>query len=208
MRSGIEPLRASYARASVDVLSRAFIDNPATLAILPYPTRRRQAALARAMRGFVECTRRAGQASIVAVDGRVAGAMLTYAPGTRPNGLALGWLAFGPLTAGPRALARYIAADLYLRKIHFKPPHWYLFVLGIDPELQGRGLGSQLIATLCERADRDGVPCYLETDKLSSVRLYERHGFRIELEQDEARLGLRFWTMLRQGSTVRKNAPR
>jgi ribosomal protein S18 acetylase RimI-like enzyme len=124
--------------------------------------------------------------------------MLAFGPASYPLDLrSYAWLAFGPLSAGPRTALRYALADRHLRRLHPHAPHWYLFVLGVDPAEQGRGLGSRMLEELCASADRDGVPCYLETDKESSVRLYQRHGFRVEHDETEPRLGLRFWTMSR-----------
>jgi ribosomal protein S18 acetylase RimI-like enzyme len=195
--------------AAVGVLTRAFIDNPATLAMLPCPERQRRVKLARVMRGFVEAARQAGDASIVRAGGRPGGVMLSFAPGDFPLGvLAYAWLSFGPVAAGPRTALRYALADRHLRRLHPREPHFYLFVLGVEPELQGRGLGGRMLAELCARADRDGLACYLETDKASSVRLYERHGFRVEVDQTEDKLGVRFWTMLREGRAARGPAAR
>src|SRR5215210_1835371 len=58
-------------------------------------------------------------------------------------------------------------------------PHYYLAVLGIEPELQGRGFGSALMQPVLNRCDREGVPAYLESSKRRNVVLYERHGFRV-----------------------------
>ncbi|CAJ1451633.1 unnamed protein product [Effrenium voratum] len=41
-------------------------------------------------------------------------------------------------------------------------PHWYLWFLAVDPEAQGRKVGSKLLAEIQAMQDRDGVPCYLE----------------------------------------------
>jgi GNAT superfamily N-acetyltransferase len=46
-----------------------------------------------------------------------------------------------------------------------------------DQERQGRGLGSELLAPVLRRCDREGVPAYLEASSVQSKRLYERHGF-------------------------------
>jgi GNAT superfamily N-acetyltransferase len=54
--------------------------------------------------------------------------------------------------------------------------HFYL-----DPDLQGRGLGSAVLRTLLERADADGLPVRLDVLQGSAARrLYERHGFTVE----------------------------
>ncbi len=57
--------------------------------------------------------------------------------------------------------------------------HFYL-----DPELQGRGLGSAVLRTLLKQIDSDGVPVRLNVLQGSAARrLYERHGFTVE-DQD------------------------
>lgn len=62
---------------------------------------------------------------------------------------------------------------------HPKEPHWYLSVLGTDPAHQGRGFGAALIEPIVERADGDGVGCYLESSKESNVPYYRRFGFEV-----------------------------
>jgi ribosomal protein S18 acetylase RimI-like enzyme len=60
-----------------------------------------------------------------------------------------------------------------------QPPHWYLAVLGTDPDAQGQGLGSALLRPLLERCDEDGVGAYLESSKEANIAFYARHGFRV-----------------------------
>jgi ribosomal protein S18 acetylase RimI-like enzyme len=63
----------------------------------------------------------------------------------------------------------------------FKPavPHYYLGVIGVDPRLQGRGLGKQLLDAFCALSDDDKLSggVYLETAQQSNVGFYERCGF-------------------------------
>jgi GNAT superfamily N-acetyltransferase len=61
---------------------------------------------------------------------------------------------------------------------HPHEPHEYLWFLGVVPAAQGRGIGSGLMAPVLERADRAGLPAYLEATSPRSKVLYERHGFR------------------------------
>jgi ribosomal protein S18 acetylase RimI-like enzyme len=61
---------------------------------------------------------------------------------------------------------------------HPTEPHWYLPLIGVDPRLQGRGLGAALLAESLRRCDRDGLPAYLEATNPRNMSLYERHGFR------------------------------
>lgn len=56
--------------------------------------------------------------------------------------------------------------------------HFYL-----APHLQGRGLGSAVLASLLRRADAEGLPVRLDVLQGSPARrLYERHGFAVESE--------------------------
>ncbi|MFJ6391391.1 GNAT family N-acetyltransferase [Streptomyces sp. NPDC091972] len=53
----------------------------------------------------------------------------------------------------------------------------------VDPALQGRGLGSAVLRTLLARTDADGGPVRLNVLQGSAARrLYERHGFVVEIE--------------------------
>lgn len=54
-----------------------------------------------------------------------------------------------------------------------------LHTIGVEPEFQGRGLGTALLTALLARADELFAPVFLEvrTDNASALSLYERHGF-------------------------------
>ena len=51
-------------------------------------------------------------------------------------------------------------------------------ILGVEPDAQGQGLGSQVLRPMLDRCDSEGVPAYLESSKATNVPFYERHGFR------------------------------
>jgi GNAT superfamily N-acetyltransferase len=57
--------------------------------------------------------------------------------------------------------------------------HLYLVSLGVEPDRQGQGLGSELLAPGLALCDREGLPAYLETSKERNVAFYARHGFRV-----------------------------
>jgi ribosomal protein S18 acetylase RimI-like enzyme len=60
---------------------------------------------------------------------------------------------------------------------HPDEPHWYLPMIGVDPNAQGRGLGGALMRFAVERCDREGALAYLESSNPRNITLYERHGF-------------------------------
>jgi ribosomal protein S18 acetylase RimI-like enzyme len=61
-----------------------------------------------------------------------------------------------------------------------REPHCHLAPLGVVPELQGHGIGSQLMNRFCEHIDAEKKAAYLETDREVNVRLYERFGFSVK----------------------------
>jgi ribosomal protein S18 acetylase RimI-like enzyme len=77
-----------------------------------------------------------------------------------------------------------------------RPPHFYLAVLGTEPEAQGRGLGSAVLGGVLEQCDSDGVGAYLESSKERNVDFYARHGFRV-LEEIRLLRGPIMWKMWR-----------
>lgn len=96
----------------------------------------------------------------------------------------------------PRSLSALAVVD----KIHPSEPHWYLALLGTDPDHQGTGLGSTVLRPVLERCDRDGFPAYLESSKEANLGFYARHGFEVtgQIEMGRDHNGPPMWTMWRE----------
>lgn len=80
--------------------------------------------------------------------------------------------------------------------LHPTEPVWYLPFIGVDPAHQGRGIGGRLLAAGLARADRDGLPAYLEASTPRNRALYERHGFEV-LAEVRAAGSPPLWPMMR-----------
>ncbi len=76
----------------------------------------------------------------------------------------------------PRA-ARIGAAMEWSHMRRLREPHYYVRDIGVQPEMQGRGLGSTLMGPTLEQCDREGLPAYIEASSVRSAALYERLGF-------------------------------
>jgi GNAT superfamily N-acetyltransferase len=76
-------------------------------------------------------------------------------------------------------------------------PHWYGFLLGVDPVFQGKGYASALIMPMLTRLDRERLPCYLETHKEKNVSIYKHYGFKLIHEETIPRTSINHWVMLR-----------
>lgn len=56
-------------------------------------------------------------------------------------------------------------------------PHYYLSLLGTDPDRRGRGEGMGLLADNLARIDTEGAAAYLESTNPANDHRYESHGF-------------------------------
>lgn len=74
------------------------------------------------------------------------------------------------------------------RAAEYRPrePHFYLGILGVSPEHQGRGLGGTLVAPVLDACDRGGFVAHLESSNPRNLGFYERLGF---VATDEYRIG-------------------
>lgn len=93
----------------------------------------------------------------------------------------------------PRLLGTLNAVE----RNHPVEPHFYLAFVGVDPESQGRGIGSILMHPIVQRCDAEGVPAYLEASAPRNRELYERHGFEVTEEIRPGRGGPPMWRMWR-----------
>lgn len=202
--SCVEPLTVEEVPEARATLARAFCDNPGMHALFPGTTERvRLPLLQSCMDGFTRSVLRYGVAEGVKDRGRVVAVSLSFRPGEfPPPSFATVIQARGPLRAGIPSAIRIARVDHEMRKRHPRYRHWYLWFLGVEPERQGQGLGSLLLDSLSRKAEADGVPCYLETDKPSSVRIYERHGYRVVAEDVLPPAELRLWFMKREAANA------
>jgi ribosomal protein S18 acetylase RimI-like enzyme len=78
----------------------------------------------------------------------------------------------------------------------------YLWVLGADPDLRGRGLGRAALHAALEAMTRAGHDrCVLRTDDERNVPWYRRQGFEVVERLDDLPSGLPAWVLARGAST-------
>jgi ribosomal protein S18 acetylase RimI-like enzyme len=194
------PLRGDELPAAVDVVARAFRDNPLNRAVMPkLGPEERVRSNAAGMRAFLPVAWRRGEVLAARLGGaasRLAGVLIAVPAGRFP----LPPPAFGQRLRvlwrqGPAVAVRWGTVYTTLLRLHPPESHSYLATLGVAPEVQARGVGRRLLAAWLDGRERDGAPFYLETDRDENVAFYERAGFEVVGEVDL--FGARVRTMLR-----------
>ena len=101
-----------------------------------------------------------------------------------------------------RRLHRVIPPIQKMQNLHPEFPHYYLFALGVAPQMQNRGLGSFLLKEILMKCDSEQLPAYLEATTPANRDLYRRHGFRIVRKFTLSDEGPEMWFMLRDPARV------
>jgi ribosomal protein S18 acetylase RimI-like enzyme len=175
------------------VLGAAFASSPLERAVRGRIDERQGQGLVVA---YTATCRMPGQVSVARIEDRIVG-VVRWVRSPRCQLRLTEKLAMAPTAVSsfgrnvPKAM-RWVTAwskrDPSERHVHLGP-------IGVMPALQGRGIGSAMLARYCEQLDLSRDAGYLETDKPENVRLYERFGFNVIEEADV--LGVRNWFMYR-----------
>jgi GNAT superfamily N-acetyltransferase len=110
----------------------------------------------------------------------VVGAIVWELPGRWKTGI-LQQLRMLPSMAriNGRLLPRVLRSLAVLESSHPVEPHYYLLVVGVEREWQGRGLGTALMRPILDRCDEEKLPAYLEATSSHNRALSERHDFEV-----------------------------
>jgi len=179
------------------ILGRAFQNDPLMLYTIPDAAER-----ARMLPEFYTRMLRFGvlAGEVYTTAGAMEAVALCLPPGvqwTRERVQAAGLHELSSVV-GADAIARFrevVGQEAVARERDMTEPYWYLLLLGVEPALQGRGLGGELIAPMIQRARREGAPSYVETEQPRNVAFYRRQGFELIIDgQAAGTTGVRFWT--------------
>jgi ribosomal protein S18 acetylase RimI-like enzyme len=180
---------------------RAFFDDPAFVFTFPEDATRRE-RLAWLMGIGIGYGSRFGEVATTA--GPMMGHAVWLPPGETamsPDRMSAVGFEEAPTRMGEDALARFGGFMELMSSHHDRlvpMAHWYLMILGVDPDHQGQGVGSSLIAPTLARADTGGLRCYLETAKERNLAFYRRHGFEVRHEENIPGGGPPVWMMVRE----------
>jgi GNAT superfamily N-acetyltransferase len=198
--ANIVRLTDSQVPAAAATLARAFHDDPLMIYAIPDPAER-----ARLLPDVYARMIRFGllTGEVHATAGALEGAAIWLPPNakwTRENLEASGMHQLATLI-GNDAYQRYrdvVGREWQARERDMTEACWYLFILGVEPRVQRRGLGGALMRPVVERADAEHLACYLETENQRNVAFYLKHGFELIVNGEQAGTsGVRFWTFRR-----------
>lgn len=161
-------------------LGRAFHDDPVMTWMLPDDDVRRR----KLHRLFASLTRyhhlaRGGVEVAPHGDG-IGGAALWDPPGQWQTSRLSELRAIpGLYVAFGNSLRRGLIVEEMMKAVHPEEPHWYLAIIGSDPDVRGKGFGQVLMRSRLDRCDAEHAPAYLESSNPDNVPYYERFGFEV-----------------------------
>jgi GNAT superfamily N-acetyltransferase len=196
----VTSLSIQRVRQAVGVLCRAFAEDP-ILTFYFDEHRRRTIAYRAFFSDIVRASLRTGSAYVALHGDRVVAAAAWQPPDAGPP-TAQEELRGRMTELVVRALFPRTAGAVFegfgeLQTRHPKEPHWYLAFVGVDTDLQGKGIGANLLTPVLQQADHTGMLCYLETPFPRTHAFYQRIGFAITGEMQPFKGAPPIWTLLR-----------
>jgi ribosomal protein S18 acetylase RimI-like enzyme len=182
--------------AVTHILATAFHDDPLWCFLVP-DEKQRYPLAARFFRPAAYYALRAGQ--VYGVGDPPEGVAVWGRPGAPPRlfGLRSLTVMLSPLFLPFLRIMPLVSRFETLHRKYAPDPHYYLAILAVAPQSQGKGLASRLVRPFLAEADADGKPVYLETNTPRNVSLYEHYGFRVMETVTLRGLGMELYAMVR-----------
>lgn len=183
-----------------NLISKAFLDDPKIIYFLPNEGNRR-GILHHLWTFILKDGLRNGK--VFAPTSKLEGIAIWYPPnkvhigvwrGLR-NGVLKVVKKFGKTTIRKMNQINKISKQIHNK--HISEPHWYLALIAVKSEYQGRGYASQLLIPMIKRIQNQGLSIYLETNSLKNVSLYEHFNFKVVEELKIQNTTIPHWSMIR-----------
>jgi ribosomal protein S18 acetylase RimI-like enzyme len=175
----VRRMAAADMTAVCEVIGAAFANNPSTLANVGGDTARAERVMRNAVR-IAKFGRRWSHALVAERDGAIVGA-LNAAQWPHCQMKTIEKIKTVPSMVAIMRDALPRAFTMTSRREAHDPrePHWHVGPLGVDPDVQGQGVGASLLQAFLSTVDEAGEPAFLETDIERNVTFYQRFDFEV-----------------------------
>ncbi len=160
------------------VLTQSFYDDPQMRFLFPDPATRNE-DLGVMFASIAMAGVRRGHTYVLEHDSKIVAAAIWSPPEIR----ALADTEVGPFVNaiigryGDEGLGRLGAMSEAMEANHPDDAHMYLFIVGVDPQHQGRGFGEAIVRPTLAHCDAMRIAAYLESSNPRNISLYSRLGF-------------------------------
>jgi len=201
----IEVLSRGDEEAAAELMARAFRDSPLHQAVAGDDPARRLQSSRHGMRAALASSREHGDRRALWLDEgagpRLVAILVGFDPGVDSSSPAPRLVQLRCLLGqGLRTMRRWAVAHQALAASHPAERHAHLGLLAVEPDMQRRGLGAQLLADWLAGVDAHASAGYLETDRESLLGFYSRFGF--EVRERVNVLGVPVWCCQRAARRI------
>jgi ribosomal protein S18 acetylase RimI-like enzyme len=161
----------------IDILQEAFDDNKS----VNYVVRQDNNRLTR-IRGLMEYSFNVCNAfgEVWISEDNQACALILFPDRKRTSFRTLLWdLKLALSVIGMDRVNAVLKRESLIKSNHPKIPIAYLWFIGVNPELQNKGIGSSFIREVIAECERKKRPIYLETSMEKNIPFYKKFGFEI-----------------------------
>ncbi|MFC1912806.1 GNAT family N-acetyltransferase [Chloroflexota bacterium] len=198
-------VKRSQVKSVVEVISRAFYDDPLFAGYFFPDTSQRDKLLPRLIEYWIRHDLYYGEvyATSTGMEGIAAWLPSERADRTLWRRLRTGSL-FIDFTLGRELkekikISHNVCAGLHDRYI--SSPHYYLEFIAVDPDFQGKGYASRLLRGMLPGLDSKRLPSYLETNNEKNIPLYQHFGYKLLEYTTIPKTNVRNYAMLRDSNS-------
>ena len=159
----------------VDILSLSFFDNKSVNYIIKQDKKKEQRIRALMSYSFEICY---SFGNVFLSENKKACALILL-PDKKKTTLKTILLDFNLMLSaiGFSNIKKAMSRESAIKKIHPKSLIYYLWFIGVEPDDQGKGIGTKLMNDVIKEAEINHRLIYLETSTLKNIPWYEKLGF-------------------------------
>lgn len=161
----------------LDILTRSFDDNKSVNSVVKQDRKRVDRIKQLMNYSFNMCN---AFGEVWLSDDQQACALVLFPDKRRTSFRTLLWdLKLALSVIGIKRVRAVLKREAMIKANHPQEPIAYLWFIGVNPLLQGKGIGSAFIQEVIRECERKNRPVYLETSMEKNLLFYNKFGFEI-----------------------------